>query len=232
MELKKSPKADLENKKLLFTEIGLIVTLLVILFAFEWKTSETKVATLDTGVVAQIAEEEMVPITTEEPPAPPEAPKQPVVSDIIDIVDDDVIIEEEILINTEDDNTLGVDIKDYVEEEIVEELIEEEIPFAIIEEKPTFNGGDPAVEFQKWVYSRLEYPEVARDNNIQGRVIISFLVDTDGSIKDIKVLRGVDPSLDNEAVRVIAGSPKWTPGKQRNKPAKVRFTFPIVFQLR
>ena len=232
MELKKSPKADLENKKLLFTEIGLIVTLLVILFAFEWKTSETKVATLDTGVVAQIAEEEMVPITTEEPPAPPEAPKQPVVSDIIDIVDDDVIIEEEILINTEDDNTLGVDIKDYVEEEIVEEVIEEEIPFAIIEEKPTFNGGDPAVEFQKWVYSRLEYPEVARDNNIQGRVIVSFLIDKDGSIKDIKILRGVDPSLDNEALRVISESPKWTPGKQRNKTMKVRFTFPIVFQLR
>ena len=112
------------------------------------------------------------------------------------------------------------------------EILEEEIPFAIIEEKPTFNGGDPAVEFQKWVYSRLEYPEVARVNNIQGRVIVSFLIDKDGSIKDIKILRGVDPSLDNEALRVISESPKWTPGKQRNKTMKVRFTFPIVFQLR
>lgn len=233
MELKKTPKADLENKRILFTEIGFIITLLIVYFAFEWKSYETQVSTLDTSAVAVVAEEEMVPITQEEPQQAPEPVKQPAISDFIDIVSDDVVIEDEIVIETEDDNSLGVDIKDYVEEAVVEEeIIEEEIPFAIIEEKPSFMGGDPTQTFTKWVYSQIEYPEIAKENGIQGRVIVTFIVDTDGQIKNIKVLRGVDPSLDKEAVRVISKSPKWAPGKQRNKPAKVRYNFPINFQLR
>ncbi len=231
MELKKTPKADLENKRMLFTEIGLIVTLLIVFFAFEWKSYETQISTLESTTTI-VTEEEIIPITTEEPPPPPEAPKQPVLSDFIDIVDDDVTIEEDILINTEDDNSLGVDIKDYVEEAVVEEVIEEEIPFAIVEEKPLFNGGDPQQAFTKWVYDNLEYPEIAKENGVQGRVYITFLVDVDGKVKDVKVLRGVDSTLDKAAVEVISRSPKWTPGKQRNKPVKVRYQFPIVFQLR
>ena len=230
MEVKKTPKADLENKKLLFREIGLIVTLLVVLASFEYKTYEKNVSTLaDNNAV--IIEEEMIPITNETPPPPPEMPKIPVVSDDIIIVDDDVEITTELIINTEDDKNLGVEIREYVqgrEEEVIEE---EEIPFVMVEEKPKFMGGDENT-FTKWVAERLVYPEIAKENSVQGRVILQFRVNTDGSVSDVTVVRGVDPSLDKEAVRVVSSSPKWTPGRQRNKAVRVVYTFPVIFQLR
>jgi len=230
MEVKKTPKADLENKKLLFREIGLIVTLLVVLASFEYKTYEKNVSTLaDNNAV--IIEEEMIPITNETPPPPPEMPKIPVVSDDIIIVDDDVEITTELIINTEDDKNLGVEIREYVqgrEEEVIEE---EEIPFVMVEEKPKFMGGDENT-FTKWVAERLVYPEIAKENSVQGRVILQFRVNTDGSVSDVTVIRGVDPSLDKEAVRVVSSSPKWTPGRQRNKAVRVVYTFPVIFQLR
>ncbi|MDD2584256.1 MAG: energy transducer TonB [Bacteroidales bacterium] len=231
MEVKKTPKANLESKKLLFKEIGLIITLLIILASFEYKTYEKNISTLsDDNVV--IIEEEMIPITNETPPPPPEMPKIPVVSDDIIIVDDDVEITTDLVINTEDDRNLGVEIREYVEgrgEEIVEE--EEEIPFVMVEEKPKFQGGDENA-FTKWVAERLVYPEIAKENSVQGRVILQFRVNTDGSVDNVKVVRGVDPSLDKEAVRVISSSPKWTPGRQRNKAVRVVYTFPVIFQLR
>lgn len=230
MEVKKTPKADLENKKLLFREIGLVVTLLVVLASFEYKTYEKNVSTLaDNNAV--IIEEEMIPITNETPPPPPEMPKIPVVSDDIIIVDDDVEITTELIINTEDDKNLGVEIREYVqgrEEEVIEE---EEIPFVMVEEKPKFMGGDEN-SFTKWVAERLVYPEIAKENSVQGRVILQFRVNTDGSVSDVTVVRGVDPSLDKEAVRVVSSSPKWTPGRQRNKAVRVVYTFPVIFQLR
>lgn len=108
---------------------------------------------------------------------------------------------------------------------------EETIPFQLVEEKPKFMGGD-ANEFSKWVNQRLVYPEVAKENGVQGRVMLQFTVGTDGSVSGVKVLRGVDPSLDKEAVRVVSQSPKWTPGKQRDRKVKVTYTFPVIFQLR
>ena len=230
MEIKKSPKASLENKKTLFREIGLVLSLLIVLGAFEWSTTEQSEIEgfEDTQVVV---EEEQVPITQEEQLPPPEAPKEPVISDIIDIVDDDVKVEE-FVITTEDDKNLAVDIVEYVDggQEAEEEVVEE-IPFAIVEQKPTFKGGDQNT-FTKWVFSNIEYPEIAKENGVQGRVVLEFIVDTDGAVKNVKVLRGVDSSLDKEAVRVVSSSPKWQPGMQRNKPVKVKYTFPVVFQLR
>ena len=230
MEIKKSPKASLENKKTLFREIGLVLSLLIVLGAFEWSTTEQSEIEgfEDTQVVV---EEEQVPITQEEQLPPPEAPKEPVISDIIDIVDDDVKVEE-FVITTEDDKNLAVDIVEYVDggQEAEEEVVEE-IPFAIVEQKPTFKGGDQNT-FTKWVFSQIEYPEIAKENGVQGRVVLEFIVDTDGAVKNVKVLRGVDSSLDKEAVRVVSSSPKWQPGMQRNKPVKVKYTFPVVFQLR
>ncbi len=231
MEIKKSPKANLENKKLLFKEIGLIIALLVVLGAFEWSTKEKEVSLLDEQNQV-VVEDEVVPITQETPPPPPEAPKEPILSDVIDIVDDNIKVDETLLLTTEDDNSLGVEIKEYIpgnqEEEVVEE---EEIPFAIVEEKPKFRGGDQN-DFTKWVFSQIVYPEIAKENGVQGRVMLTFTVNTDGSVSDVKVLRSVDSSLDKEAVRVVSNSPKWTPGKQRDKPVKVKFTFPVIFQLR
>ena len=195
MEIKKTPKADLENKKILFREIGLILALAVVLLAFEWKTYDKQISTLGDNTAAVI-EEEMIPI-----------------------------------INTEDDKNLGVQIKDYVKGPVEEVIEDEEIPFTIVEEKPSFQGGDENT-FTKWVASKLVYPEIAKENGVQGRVILQFLVGTDGSVSDVKVVRGVDASLDKEAARVVASSPKWKPGRQRNKPVKVRYTFPVIFQLR
>jgi protein TonB len=215
----------------MFMEIGLIAALLIVLGAFEWSTTETSVSILEEEV-AVVIEEEQVPITQEEQLPPPEVPKEPVMSDVIDIVDDDIKVEDNFLISTEDDKSLGVEIKDYVVEQQEEEVVEEEeIPFAIVEQKPTFQGKDPN-HFTKWVFSKIVYPEIAKENGVQGRVTLQFTIDTDGSIRNVKVLRGVDSSLDKEAVRVVSSSPKWQPGMQRNKPVKVKYTFPVVFQLR
>lgn len=101
--------------------------------------------------------------------------------------------------------------------------------FYIVEEMPTFNGGDPSVEFRKYIAQNLIYPEIAKQNGIQGRVIVQFTVNSKGQAVDAVVVRGVDPSLDAEAVRVIEASPVWTPGKQRGKEVGVLFTFPINF---
>ncbi len=229
MEIKKTPKADLENRRTLYTEIGLVVALLVVWGAFSYSTKEKAVASLgeDTRVVEV---EDMVPITQETPPPPPEAPKIPVLSDQIDIVEDDIKVEDNFM-SLEDDANLGVEIMDYVEE-VKEEVVEEEaIPFQLVEEKPSFNGGD-ANEFSKWVNSKLQYPEIAKENGVQGRVTLQFTVNPDGSVSNVKVLRGVDSSLDKEAVRVVSMSPKWKPGKQRDRAVKVTYTFPVIFQLR
>ena len=230
MEIKKSPKANLENKKFLFTEIGLIVALLAVLGAMEWSTTEATSLEALGEAVADVVEEEQVPITQEEQLPPPEVPKEPVMSDIIDIVDDDIKVDD-VVISTEDDKSLGVEIKEYVVEQEEEEVEEEEVPFAIVEQKPTFQGGD-ANTFTKWVFSKIVYPEIAKENGVQGRVTLQFTIETDGSVKNVKVLRGVDSSLDKEAVRVVSSSPKWKPGMQRNKPVRVKYTFPVVFQLR
>ena len=229
MEIKKSDKANLENKKLLFVEVGLVISLAITLFAFEWTSTETEVAMLE-DTQELVLEEEIIPITQEAPPPPPAAPKIPVLSDQIDIVDDEIEVDDDLFMNLEDDSSLGVEIMDYVEVE--EEVVEEEaIPFQLVEEKPSFQGGD-ANQFSKWVNSRLEYPEIAKENGVQGRVTLQFTVEKDGSVTKVKVLRGVDPSLDKEAVRVVSMSPKWSPGNQRDRAVPVTYTFPVIFQLR
>lgn len=229
MEVKKSIKASLENKRLLFTEIGFVVSLLLVYGAFGYTSKDSKTSSLADDQQA-VEVEDMVPITQETPPPPPDAPKIPVLSDQIDIVDDAIKVDDNMFVNLEENNT-GVQIMNYVEDVKTEEVEEEAIPFALVEEKPKFNGGD-ANEFSKWVNQNLVYPEIAKENGVQGRVTMQFTVNPDGSVKNVKVLRGVDPSLDQEAVRVISMSPKWTPGKQRDRAVKVTYTFPVIFQLR
>ena len=228
MEVKKSAKANLENKKLLFAEIGLVAALLVVWGAFEYTSKEKKESTLEADNTV-IIEEEIVPITESTPLPPEAAPKIPVLSDQIEIVTDDIQVDD--MFQSLDDDNTGVEIMDYVEE-VQEEVIEEEaIPFQLVENKPKFNGGD-ANEFSKWVNQRLVYPEIAKENGVQGRVMLQFTVNADGSVSNVKVLRGVDPALDKEAMRVVSSSPKWTPGKQRDRAVKVTYTFPVIFQLR
>ena len=231
MEVKKSEKASLENKRLLFTEIGFVVALIAIYCAFNWSSTEKEVATLE-AEVANVEVEDMVPITQETPPPPEAAPKIPILSDQIDVVDDNIKVDDNMFQNLEDDANSGVEIMDYIESAPEEETVEEEaIPFQLVEEKPSFNGGD-ANEFSKWVNSKLVYPEIAKENGVQGRVTLQFTVNADGTVSNVKVLRGVDSSLDKEAVRVVSSSPKWKPGKQRDRAVKVTYTFPVIFQLR
>ncbi len=229
MEIKKSERANLENKKLLFVELGLVISLLITFVAFEWSSAEQQVAVLE-DTTQVIEEEEIIPITQETPPPPPAAPKIPILSDQIDIVDDEIVVEDE-FVSLEDNDEIGVEIMDYVEE-VQEEVVEEEaIPFQLVEEKPSFQGGD-ANAFSKWVATKLVYPEIAKENGVQGRVTLQFTVEKDGSVTNVRVLRGLDPSLDKEAVRVVSSSPKWKPGKQRDRAVKVTYTFPVIFQLR
>lgn len=230
MEVKKSEKASLENKRLLFVEIGFVAALLVVWGAFSYSTKDAKVAMFD-DVNQNLEEEEIIPITQDTPPPPPEAPKIPILSDQIDIVEDDIKVDDDMFQNLEDNSNMGVEITDYVEE-VQEEVVEEEaIPFQLVEKKPSFQGGD-ANTFSKWVNSKLVYPEIAKENGVQGRVTLQFTVNADGSVSNVKVLRGVDSSLDKEAVRVVSSSPKWEPGKQRDRAVKVTYTFPVIFQLR
>ena len=231
MEIKKSAKASLENKKLLLTEVGLVVALAIVYGAFNWSSREAKVAVLE-DTTQVVVEDEMIAIQNELPPPPPEAPSIPVLSDQIDIVDDDIKLDDDMFINLEDDANLAVDIQDYREAVVEEEEVEEEaIPFQLVEQKPSFNGGD-ANEFSKWVNSKLVYPEIAKENGVQGRVTLMFTVEADGRVTNVRVVRGVDESLDKEAVRVVSSSPKWKPGRQRDRAVKVTYTFPVIFQLR
>lgn len=229
MEVKKTEGANLENKRLLFIELGLILALAITFGAFSWSTKEKQAAVLDAGPAVTI-EEENIPITQEAPPPPPETPKIPVLSDQIDIIDDDIQVEDNIL-NLDDNDDLVIEIKDYVEGPEEEEIEEEEIPYVFVEQKPSFRGGD-ANSFSKWVASKLVYPEIAKETGIQGRVMVAFSINTDGSVSNVRVTRSLDPALDKEAVRVISSSPKWTPGKQRDRAVKVSYSIPVIFQLR
>lgn len=227
MTTKKTEKADLQNMRLLFAEIGCIIALAIVYFGFEFSTEETQTAMLEETTEVFIMEEN-VPITQETPPPPPKV-QVPVLSDIIDIVEDDIFVDDNLILK-EDDFETAIEIKDYYET-FEEDIVEEEIPFAIVEEKPKFNNGD-ANQFSKWVNQRLVYPEIAKENGVQGRITLQFTVEKDGSLTKVKILRGVDPSLDKEAVRVVSMSPKWTPGRQRDRAVAVTYTFPVVFQLR
>ena len=229
MEIKKSEKASLENKRLLFTEVGLIAALLVVLAGFESSTRVQEVAVLQ-GNTKIDDDDDIFAVTLETPPPAPEVPALPMLSDELEIVDDNVLVDLEY--QSLEDADIPVDIREYIHQEVVEEEVEEEVIFVgVVEEKPAFNGGD-ANEFSKWVNSRLVYPESAKENGIEGRVTLQFTIDKDGRLGDVKVLSAPDKTLADEAVRVVSASPKWKPGKQRDRTVKVSYTFPVIYKLR
>ena len=228
MELKKSKSADLEKRKGMFIQIGLVVALSVILVAFEWTQGEDN--DIDEDAISEIQfEDEMMQITRREEPKPEPKPEQPKVAEVLDIVDDDVEIEDDFDFDMEATEDTEYDFTNMMGDD--DEDIEEEEVFYIVEDMPTFNGGEPATEFRKYIAANLQYPEIAAENGVSGRVIIQFAVNKVGKVVDANVVRSVDPALDKEAIRVVMSSPKWTPGKQRGKSVKVLFTFPINFVL-
>lgn len=233
MEIKKSVKASLENKKLLFLEIGLVLALGLIWAGFSWETKEAEESKTKKEVkMEEETEQEEVIIEEEKKPEipPEEQPEEEQFSDEIEEVEDD---EEETVQRIDEDKEIEivrVERHENVEVEEEEEEVET-VEFFRVEVKPTFQGGDPNA-FSKWVAQHLQYPEIAKENGIKGRVILQFTIGVDGKLTDIKVVRGVDKALDDEAVRVVKSSPKWTPGKQRDRAVKVTYTFPVIFELR
>ncbi|MCQ2227607.1 MAG: energy transducer TonB [Bacteroidales bacterium] len=227
MEIKKTPGADLENKKGLFTEIGLAIVLGVVFLAFEWSSKDVKVDISDMPDEVAV-EEEMVPITKQDEIKPPPPPPPPKMVDVINIVDDKTEINDELeLMDTEaDDDTEIVFQEVEVQEEEPEET--EEV-FLIVEQMPVFPGGDEAL--RKYLAQSVKYPVIAQENGIQGRVFVSFVVNQKGEVTNVRVARPFDPNLDKEAVRVVQSMPKWTPGMQRGKAVKVSYTVPINFVL-
>lgn len=227
MEIKKSPKADLEGKKTTGLLIGLVLILAAMFVAFEW-TKRDVVITGDSGIVDVPFEEEMVPITEQEEPKqappPPEAPK---VEEVLQIAENDADVEESTIQSNEDKGE-AIDIK-YVPEVVEEEEVEEQQIFQVVEEMPEFPGG--MAECLKFLAKNIKYPTIAQENGVQGRVIVQFVVNQDGSIVDPVVVRSVDPYLDKEALRVIQMMPKWKPGKQRGKAVRVKYTVPVTFKL-
>jgi protein TonB len=222
MELKKSPEADLEKKRGLFLQIGLVVSLAVVFVAFEWKTYDQQDFSLGQLKVEDIPEE-IIPITKQEekPPPPPPPPTQEIV-----IVEDDKVIENEAEIqDTEVTQETVVEVQP-----VKEEVIDEPEIFLIVEEMPGFPGGE--AQLVKFLSENIKYPAIARENGITGTVFVTFVVGPDGTVKDVKVLRGIGGGCDEEAKRVVMAMPKWKAGKQRGKPVSVQYNLPIRFTLK
>ena len=222
MEVKKNLNADLEKKSSLFLNIGLCVSLLLVITAFEWKFYD-RGAGMDLGSIDDNFEDLMEIPQTEQPPPPPVI-QQP---EIIEVPDEEEIEEEiEIIIDVE-----------ITEETVIEEIVFEEVPeeeeideiFTIVEDQPEPPGGIAA--FYKYVATTLRYPAQARRMGIEGKVFVQFVVDKDGSLTDVQAIKGIGAGCDEEAIRVISKAKKWKPGKQRGRAVKVRMILPITFKL-
>ncbi len=225
MEIKKTPKADLQNKRTLLLEIGLVVSLALVIVAFWYTPKEHKIEKLD--LQTAIVEEEITEITRQDQ-KPPEAPKKvevKVIADLLQVVTNDTKITTEVDFAEFDDNT------DFIQTvEVKEEVVEEDQPFLIAETMPSFQGGDLNT-FRAWVQQNVRFPQIALENGIQGRVVLSFVIEKDGRLTNIQVLQTPDRSLSEEAVRVLSKSPKWSPGKQRNQVVRVKYTLPVDFRV-
>ena len=226
MEIKKSPKADLKNKRGLLLEIGLVVSLLLVIGAFSYTPEEKRIEKVD--LQAPVVEEQIVEITRQDQ-KPPETPRKvevKVIADLLQVVTNDTKITTEVDFTEFDEDVDVVQTVGVVEEEVVEE----DQPFLIAETMPSFQGGDLNT-FRAWVQQNVKFPQIALENGIQGRVVLSFVIEKDGRLTNIQVLQTPDRSLSEEAVRVLSKSPKWTPGKQRKQVVRVKYTLPVDFRV-
>ena len=225
MQLKKSPRVSLEDKKLTYVLIGLAFVLSICYVALQWTEKEVtkyEVADLDMSF-----EEEVEIQQTQQDVTPPPPPPQVQEVEVLNVVEDNKEVED-VNIQSEDDKEVEVVIAAPVETPVEEE--EEEVIFMVVETMPEFPGGQQALF--KYLSENVKYPVIAQENGIQGRVICQFVVNKDGSIVDVEVVRsGGDPSLDKEAIRVIKSMPKWKPGQQRGKAVRVKYTVPVNFKL-
>ena len=228
MELKKNPKADLEKRRGLYLEIGLVVILGASLIAFNVKSYDKDQTEGFQREVVEEIEEQVIQTDIQEPPPPP-PPEAPEVTTVIEVVSDDKEDIKEVSFNAEvDENTKNIEIAPVqIEEE--EDETETQI-FTVVENDPEFPGGMEAL--YKYLAQNIKYPQLARDNNITGKVYVTFVVERDGSIANPKVLRDIGGGCGAEAIRVVKAMPKWTPGKQRGKAVRVQFNLPVNFNLK
>ncbi len=226
MEEKKTPKANLESKRLMFTQIGLIISLIVAWAAFEYKSYDKR--DLGDVIARDVAiDEEMTEITTQEQkPQPVEAPPQQ--STQIEIVKNDEKVDDNIDINADVDQ--GEVIQEYVAPTVVEEEVKEAEIFTIVESMPEYPGG--VEKLAEYLANNIKYPQLARETGTQGKVFVNFVVEPNGDVSNVKVLRGIGGGCDEEAVRVIKNMPNWKPGKQRGKAVRVSYMVPVNFVLK
>lgn len=228
MELKKNPKADLEKRRGLYLEIGLVVILAATLVAFEVKSYDSEEETAFQREVIEEPEEVIIQTDVVEPPPPP-PPEVPEVTTLINVVDDEQEIKNELVVNAEvTEETKNVEITQVKVEE--EEEVAEEPIFTVVESEPEFPGGMEAL--YKYLAQNIKYPQLARENGITGKVYVTFVVEKDGSIANPRILRDIGGGCGAEAIRVVKAMPKWSPGKQRGKAVRVQFNLPVNFNLK
>ena len=223
MEPKKNPKIDLGRKSGMYFNLGLTISLAAVLVAFEWRTYDDT-GIVDLGQVQDDFEDIMEIPPTEQPPPPPPKVQLP---EIIEVPDEEEI-EEEIEVELDVEVTEETVVEDIIFEEAPEEEDVDEV-FTIVEDQPEFPGGMAA--FYAFVSKNMNYPKQARRMGIEGRVFVQFVVDKDGSVTEVKAVKGIGAGCDEEAARVLAMSPKFKPGKQRGRAVKVRMVLPIIFRL-
>ncbi|MEG0788959.1 MAG: TonB family protein [Alistipes sp.] len=225
MELKKSPKADLQNKRGLLLEIGLAVALILVIIAFGYTPGEYRIKTVDLG--ANLVEEQLSEVTRQDQ-KPPEAPKKvevPVLADLLQVVTNDTKITTDMTFDEFDEKAAVVQQVAVKEEVIVEDEV-----FFKSEIMPSFQGGDLNT-FRAWVQSNVKFPQIALENGISGRVTLSFVIEKDGRLTNIQVLQSPDRSLSEAAILQLNKSPKWSPGKQRNQPVRIKYSLPVDFRI-
>jgi len=225
MEIKKNPKVDVQNKRVLLLEIGLAVSLLIVIGVFLYTPREYRIEQVEQ--VVAVVEEEITEITRQDqkPPEPPKRTEITVITDILNIVTNEEKIETSV-----DFAEFAEDVEIIQQVAVEEEVIEDDQPFVKVEQMPSFMGGD-LMTFRNCVQSKVRYPQIAQENNISGRVLLMFVIEKDGSLTNIQVLQTPDSSLSDEAIRILKTSPKWTPGKQRNQAVRVKYTLPIDFRI-
>lgn len=231
MEAKKTQKADLEKKKGLFLEIGLVSILALVLVAFNLRSSDKSDSGLKDMQVHTEMEEEIIQTEEEqqnEPEPEPEQP-EPEVTTELEVVDNDAEIENELGIVDAGDDANKQQEEVVISNVEAEETVEEEEIFAFVEEFPSYPGGDEAL--YAYLGKNIQYPDLARENNITGTVVIKFVVEKDGSITRASVLREIGGGCGKEALRVVNAMPKWKPGKQSGKAVRTEFTLPVQFEL-
>lgn len=237
MKPKKNPSVDPKRNSFIYFQIGLVSVLLFTYLAIEMKTYEKEIEILTSAIDDAFLDEEVPMTQALNQPPPPPPPPPPAAPEVIQVVENEKEVEETVMESTETNEEEIIEVEEVVE---VEEDVDISVPFAVIEDKPVFPGCEKVKKserqqcFEKSIMNHVRknfsYPEIAKEMNIQGKVFVSFVIDRDGSITNIRQ-RGPDPNLEKEAVRIIKKLPKMTPGKQRGKAVKVPYTIPIVFKL-